>query len=130
MTTTQRPTGSLLPRTLVGALLRLEGLAILGAAIALYANLGHSWPLFALLLLAPDLAALGYLVNRRVGGLWYNMAHNIVAPLLIAMLGGLLASPLSLQLALIWLAHIGMDRAVGYGLKYNDSPWHTHLSEG
>ena len=31
--------------------------------------------------------------------------------------------------ALIWLAHIGGDRMVGYGLKYPDSFKHTHFNE-
>ena len=28
---------------------------------------------------------------------------------------------------LVWLAHIGMDRLLGYGLKYDDHFQHTHL---
>ena len=33
----------------------------------------------------------------------------------------------SIKLGLIWLAHIGMDRAIGYGLKYPTNHKDTHL---
>jgi hypothetical protein len=36
--------------------------------------------------------------------------------------------PLALALGLIWLAHIGMDRALSYGLKYDSDFTHTHLA--
>ncbi|MBC8076978.1 MAG: DUF4260 domain-containing protein [Chloroflexales bacterium] len=112
-----------------GVLLRLEGLALFVGAVASYAYLGHSWALFALLLLSPDLTALGYLINLRVGSTAYNLAHTSSVPLLLGLASLLLGSPLGVQLALIWLAHIGMDRTVGYGLKYADSFKHTHLGE-
>jgi hypothetical protein len=32
-----------------------------------------------------------------------------------------------LSLGLIWCAHIGLDRAIGYGLKYGASFGHTRL---
>jgi hypothetical protein len=67
-------------------------------------------------------------VNRGAGSVAYNLAHTSSLPLLLGLAGLLLAAPLGVQLALIWLAHIGMDRAVGYGLKYRDSFKHTHLS--
>ena len=38
-----------------------------------------------------------------------------------------MASPLVLSLAMIWLAHIGIDRALGYGLKYQTGFAFTHL---
>ena len=34
----------------------------------------------------------------------------------------------SVWVALVWAAHIGVDRAVGYGLKYPTGFKHTHLS--
>jgi hypothetical protein len=36
-------------------------------------------------------------------------------------------SPIVLSLAIIWLAHIGFDRALGYGLKYAAGFGFTHL---
>ena len=39
------------------------------------------------------------------------------------------ADRLLMALALIWLAHIGLDRLLGTGLKYNDRFTHTHLGD-
>lgn len=109
-------------------LLRLEGTAVLAAALITYAQLQFSWWQFVLLLLAPDLAALGYLINKSVGSLIYNLVHTYVLPIGLATTALLLNSDLGLQLAIIWLAHIGMDRLFGYGLKYPDGFKHTHLT--
>ena len=110
-------------------LLRLEGIALFGAVLFLYGQQGGNWLLFLLLFLAPDVGMVGYLVNTRVGALVYNAAHSTMAPLLLAAGGLWLAQPLLLQLALIWLAHIGFDRTLGFGLKYGDQFAHTHLGE-
>ena len=112
-----------------GLLLRLEGLTILITAVMLYAQLESSWLYFALLLLTPDLAMLPYLINPRLGALAYNVVHTYVLPLALAVVAYLGGYPTLLALALIWLAHIGMDRTVGYGLKYGDDFKHTHLQE-
>ena len=108
-------------------LLRLEGAAVLALAVAGYWATGGNWWLFALLLLAPDLARLGYLAGNRVGAATYNLAHTYTLPLALLGYGLWGASPLALSLALIWLAHIGMDRMVGYGLKYAGGFKDTHL---
>ena len=108
-------------------LLRLEGAAVLALVVAGYRASGGNWWLFALLLLAPDLAAIGYLAGNRVGAATYNLVHTYVLPLALLGYGLRGASPLALSLALIWLAHIGMDRAVGYGLKYATAFKDTHL---
>lgn len=115
--------------TMPAIILRLEGLALFVGALVAYGYLGYSWWLFALLLLAPDLGALGYLHSKRAGALAYNLVHTESLPLLLGVASLLLGLPLGLQLALIWGAHIGMDRAVGYGLKYADAFKHTHLGE-
>jgi hypothetical protein len=108
-------------------LLRLEGAAVFALAVAGYRASGGNWWLFALLLLAPDLAALGYLAGNRVGAATYNLVHTYALPLALLAYGLWGASPLALSLALIWLAHIGMDRTVGYGLKYATAFKDTHL---
>jgi len=111
-----------------GLLLRLEGLGVLVASVAAYAHLGGNGWLFLALLLLPDLSMLGYVSGPRVGALIYNLFHAYLLP------GGLLAGSLTLGwepgalLALIWLAHVGMDRTVGYGLKYATHFKDTHLS--
>ncbi|GJD93868.1 DUF4260 domain-containing protein [Methylobacterium iners] len=109
-----------------GLLLRIEGAAALAGAVFAYGQLGSSWWLFAGLLLLPDISMLGYLINLRIGATSYNLAHTYAAPALLAAAG--VAIPALLPLAAIWAAHIGMDRTVGYGLKYPDAFKHTHLS--
>ena len=109
------------------ALLRIEGAMALGAAAGLYAAQGGGWALFAVLFLAPDLAMLGYLAGRGRGAAAYNAAHTYVPALALALAGAALSAPLLLRLGLIWIAHIGFDRMLGYGLKYADGFGHTHL---
>src|ERR1035437_9842682 len=99
-------------------LLRLEALAALVAAVLAYRALGGGWGHFAWLFLVPDLSMLAYLIGARAGSVAYNATHSYVGPSLLVALGQAIALPECLLLALIWVAHIGMDRALGYGLKY------------
>lgn len=108
-------------------LLHLEGLAVFLAAAFLYRATGASWGRFALLFFAPDLAMLGYLLGPRVGATCYNAGHTYTGPLLLALAGHLAARPVLLAIALIWAAHIGFDRLLGYGLKYGTAFKETHL---
>jgi hypothetical protein len=109
-------------------LLRLEAAAVFAAIIATYIHLGGNGWLFVALLLAPDLAMLGYLANKKVGAWTYNLAHFYAAPGALLALSLIIAAPLMTQIALIWLAHIAMDRVVGYGFKYVTDFKDTHLS--
>jgi hypothetical protein len=108
-------------------ILRLEGAAVLAAASAAYAQLGAGWPMFALFFLVPDVSMLGYLLDRRIGAVIYNLGHSYVAPIGVGALGVLISQHLMSSSALIWLAHIGFDRMLGYGLKYSTAFGHTHL---
>jgi hypothetical protein len=108
-------------------LLRLEGLGLMAAALAAYSQTGGDWGLFAWLFLVPDLAMLGYLAGPAVGAAAYNAAHTTLLPLALGAFGVLGAAPLAVSIALIWLAHVGFDRAMGYGLKYASGFGHTHL---
>ena len=109
------------------ALLRTEGVALLAISVLLYQINGGSWLLFGALLLAPDLSMLGYLAGPRVGAAIYNAFHTYAIPAVVGALGMIIASPVVVAVALIWFAHIGMDRTVGYGLKYPTSFKDTHL---
>ena len=111
----------------VVAVLRVEGLVALAAALVAYQALGGNWWVFAALLLLPDLAMLGALAGNRTGALLYNLAHTYAVPATLAALGQVAEAPQLWQLAAIWMAHIGMDRALGYGLKYPGFDHHTHL---
>jgi hypothetical protein len=108
-------------------LLRLEGLTLLAGTTLLYALWGGPWWLYAVLFLAPDLSFLGYLVGPKIGAWVYNAAHSYIIPMAMLTIGFGFAPPLLLSLALIWLAHIGFDRALGYGLKYSAGFGFTHL---
>ena len=111
----------------VRILLRLEGLALFAAMLALYALWGGKWWLFAVLFLAPDLSFADYLAGARIGAIVYNAAHSTLAPAALLAFGFALGDPLTPLLAMIWLAHIGIDRALGYGLKYSAGFAFTHL---
>jgi hypothetical protein len=108
-------------------LLHLEGAAILAMSLYFYATGHYSWWLFALLILAPDLFMLGYLINAKWGCTIYNVVHTLTGPLLLLALAVVFGRPAFISYALIWLAHIGMDRALGFGLKYPTSFKDTHL---
>lgn len=108
-------------------ILHLEGAAVLIGAVWLYDLSGGNWWLFALLLFAPDLSWLGYLAGTRVGAFIYNLFHTYVLPLLLLGAGYLFKDVLLSQLALIWISHIGLDRLMGYGLKYTTAFKDTHF---
>ena len=107
--------------------LRLEGLCVLIAALLFYPKLGFGWGSFALFFLAPDLSFLGYLAGSRMGAIAYNAAHSYIGAIACLVAGALLLTPLVSCVGVIWCAHIGFDRALGYGLKYSAGFRFTHL---
>ncbi|RDI29369.1 uncharacterized protein DUF4260 [Pseudacidovorax intermedius] len=114
----------------VRLLLRAEGAALLVFAVLAYTQLAPGqWGRFAALLLLPDLAMLGYLAGPAIGARAYNAAHSVVGPVLLAAAGFALPTQAAMlwPLAAIWLAHVGLDRLLGYGLKYGRGFGHTHL---
>jgi Domain of unknown function (DUF4260) len=108
-------------------LLRIEGACIFAIAIVLYSRLDETWWLFAILFLAPDLSFLAYLAGARIGAVAYNLMHTLTGPILLALAGLLVPYEPATAVALIWLAHCGIDRALGYGLKYEAGFGFTHL---
>ena len=111
----------------VRTLLRLEGLALFTGMTLLYGVWDGSWWVYAILFVAPDLSFAGYLAGPRAGAAIYNAAHSYMAPMTLMTTGFALSAPLVLSIAMIWLAHIGIDRALGYGLKYFAGFGFTHL---
>ncbi len=109
----------------VRRLLRAEGLAVLLASVWAYHHTGAHWATFAVFLLAPDLAFFAYLAGPSVGAAAYDAVHSYVLPAALLCAG--IAHPAALPYALIWLSHIGLDRSLGYGLKYRTGFNHTHL---
>lgn len=108
-------------------LLRLEGAAVAALTLLLYARTGASWWLFAALWLAPDLSLLGYLGRPCRAARIYNAFHTYFVPGVLAMSAFLLHANSLLPVALIWANHIGVDRLLGYGLKYSNGFGWTHL---
>jgi hypothetical protein len=107
--------------------LRLEGLVAFAAALALFGASGGNWLFVVPLLLLPDISAAGFLVGPRVGTFTYNALHNWAPGIIVLAFGAWLASPAVLLAAAILIAHVGMDRAAGYGLKLPGSFQDTHL---
>jgi hypothetical protein len=111
----------------VRTLLRLEGITLFAGMTLLYGLWDGSWLVYVILFLAPDLSFAAYLAGPKVGAIVYNAAHSYLAPVALMTAGLAMASPLILSLAMIWLADIGIDRALGYGLKYGSGFAFTHL---
>jgi uncharacterized protein DUF4260 len=108
-------------------LLRLEGLTLFVGMTLLYAVWGGSWWVYLILFLVPDLSFAAYLSGPKFGAMIYNAMHSYMAPMTMMVAGFGLAAPLVLSIAIIWLAHIGLDRALGFGLKYSAGFGFTHL---
>jgi Domain of unknown function (DUF4260) len=107
--------------------LRVEGILVFAAGLALYAQAERGWLLFAALFLAPDVSFLGYLAGPRIGAAVYNLGHSYTLPLALALGALFMDLDTVVPFALIWIAHIGFDRALGYGLKYATGFGDTHL---
>jgi Domain of unknown function (DUF4260) len=112
-----------------GLWLRIEGAVVLLCACLLYRYCGANWSMFFILFLWPDLAMAGYLISVKVGAQCYNAAHNYAFPLALG--AATYSAPQThrglFAFAIIWMAHIGFDRALGYGLKYATFFKDTHL---
>ena len=108
-------------------ILRAESLAIFLAGVLLYLQLNGNALWLLPLLLAPDLSMVGYLGGPRLGAVTYNLAHNLVTALGLVAVGWFAAlAPVAL-LGAVLLAHVGMDRSLGYGLKLPTDFRDTHL---
>ena len=111
----------------VRVLLRLEGVVLFAGMTLLYGLWDGSWWVYAILFLAPDVSFAAYVFGPKTGAAVYNAAHSYLAPVALLTTSLATAAPLLLSLAMIWLAHIGFDRMLGYGLKYQAGFAFTHL---
>jgi hypothetical protein len=109
------------------AWLRAEGLAALAAGAAVYLHLGGQLVWLVPLLLAVDVSMIGYVAGSRVGAATYNLAHNWALGLSVLGVAWWLGLPVLALAGAIFVAHTGMDRAAGYGLKYPTAFGDTHL---
>lgn len=111
----------------VKLMLRLEGAVVLAAALAAYNRFGMGWGWFAACFFIPDLSILVYLAGARAGAVAYNAAHSYIGAVACLGAGAVMLSPTWVAAGLVWCAHIGFDRALGYGLKYAQGFGFTHL---
>jgi hypothetical protein len=111
----------------VRRLLQLEGLALFALAIAFYVETGAGWKLYAVLILVPDLSMVFFIAGPRIGSYAYNTMHSTLGPIAVTAFGVFMNQPLATDVGLIWASHVGIDRALGFGLKYATSFGDTHL---
>lgn len=115
---------------------RIEGLAVFLFCVAVYFMSGFGWLMFILLFFLPDAGAIGYLKSPRLGGIMYNLTHWYVWPILLVGISYVMTlrgmsgptfTPHLMPIALIWGAHIAFDRMLGWGLKTEESFYHTDM---
>lgn len=107
--------------------LRADALAILIAGVVAYGQLGGPWLLLVPLLLVPDVSMIGYLRGTRPGSVIYNLGHNLATGGLALGLGIWLGAGWLAVAGAVLVAHVGMDRLLGFGLKYPTVFQDTHL---
>jgi hypothetical protein len=112
---------------MVKKILHVEGLAFFTTAVIAYYVLNGNWILFILLLFVPDFFMVGYLKNKKLGSMLYNFGHTYMLGLLIVSGGLLLGQNTIIYIGVIFFAHVGLDRFLGYGLKYASGFKDTHL---
>lgn len=110
-------------------LLKLEELALLLLGVFMFGLLGYSWWWLPALILVPDSAMLGYLVNSKIGAYAYNLGHHRGIAIALYFTGIYLEMPVLQLIGTILFIHIAMDRIFGYGLKYEKGFKFTHLGE-
>lgn len=113
----------------IRSILRLEGVAIFLFSLMAYEFMGFPWGFFVLVFFIPDLSLLAYFHSPKVGAIAYNIMHSYILPLMLFAYGFFVSSPIATQLAIIWIAHIGFDRALGFGLKYERGFRYTHFGK-
>jgi hypothetical protein len=113
----------------VRTIIRIEGLLFFILGLVVYLQLGGNILFFVLFLLAPDISMIGYRKNAKVGSQVYNLVHNYAAGIIIFALGLVVGNNLIGFAGLIIFAHVGMDHAFGFGLKYPEGFKKTHLQE-
>jgi len=114
---------------MVKNILRLEGLAVFLASLYFFNEFSGNWIIFVLLIIVPDISMIGYLKDKKLGSITYNLVHNYILALVVIFYGILTNDNLIISLGLILSAHIGADRLVNYGLKYPSNFKDTHINK-
>jgi Domain of unknown function (DUF4260) len=113
----------------VRAWLRLEAFVVFAGAVLVWIALDGGWASFALMFFLPDLSFAAYLLGSRVGSMVYNLTHSYAIPAVLAITGAALDQASVILAGSLWTAHIGFDRALGFGLKYPTGFSDTHLGQ-
>jgi hypothetical protein len=96
--------------------------------VVFYIAVGNfAWYWLPITFLLFDISMLGYLINNRIGALGYNIGHSLIGPAVLMAIYILTENQATLFISLLWLFHIFVDRAMGYGLKHVEGFQHTHL---
>lgn len=109
-------------------ILKLEGLLVFVGSLSVYIAYDYRLLWFFVFLLLPDLTMLGYWKGKKTGAFIYNLGHTYLMSGPLLALGLALQQDILVQAGLIWTAHIGIDRLMGYGLKYGTDFKHTHFN--
>ncbi|RIV43110.1 DUF4260 domain-containing protein [Flagellimonas pelagia] len=109
--------------------LKLEEVLMFVLGIYLFNQLDYAWWWFLVLILAPDIGMVGYLFNNKIGALTYNLFHHKGLAILVYLAGVYFSIPLCQLVGIILFSHSALDRAMGYGLKYDKGFKFTHLGE-
>ncbi len=111
----------------VRLVLGLEGLFVFVTALLAYNKFGEGWKVFSYWILMPDISFFGYIWGKKVGAVAYNAAHSYIGALACLTAGLAFSNDDMICASIIWCAHIGFDRLLGYGLKYSEGFSFTHL---
>ncbi|MGI8636477.1 MAG: DUF4260 family protein [Segetibacter sp.] len=110
-------------------ILKLEYLLLALAVVVIYLSQGFAWYWLILLFLGFDISALGYVVNKKVGAIFYNSIHSVIGPVILMAIYIISDGKTLLFIDLLWFFHITVDRTFGYGLKHLEGFGHTHLGK-
>ena len=108
-------------------LLKLEELAMLLLSLLLLWNSHAPWFWYLLLLIGPDIGIVGYWLGNKIGAAMYNLFHHKAIAILFFMVGIYLNIEWVQLIGIVLFGNSSMDRAFGYGLKYNKGFRFTHL---
>lgn len=107
-------------------LLKLEEIGMFLLSIVLFSFTDYSWWVFLLLILLPDVSMIGYVLNTKIGAIFYNFFHHKAVAVMVLSVGLYIDVDWLILSGVILFGHASMDRIFGYGLKYSDSFHHTH----
>lgn len=109
--------------------LKIEELLMFCLGIYMFNTLDYNWWWFLILILAPDISMLGYLLNTKSGAMSYNFFHHKGVAILIYFAGIFLNNQILQLIGVILFSHASLDRVFGYGLKYFNAFNNTHLGQ-